>query len=76
VVFRVQLASLFAVMGRMEMVPVRSVRVMRCLLMIFGFVMTSRLPVVLGCGLMVMGCFLVMLGDLIRVLHGLSPCAC
>jgi hypothetical protein len=66
-------SSLFAVMLGMEMVPVGGMRVMRGLLVVLRPVMLGGLTMVLGCRLVVMRRFFVMLGDLVSVLHGFSP---
>ena len=51
------LHSFVAVMGRMEMVGVREMRVVRCLFMMAGGVMLGGMVMVLGCVLVVLSGF-------------------
>jgi len=52
----VMLCGLMAMMGRMQTVRVRDMRMMSGLLVIAGCIMLGRLAVMMGCVLMVLGC--------------------
>ena len=67
----VVLRGLFAVMGRVEMVSVRDVRVMRALVVIAGFVVFGGMPMVFGRVLVMLGRLAVVFRS--RVSHGEKP---
>jgi hypothetical protein len=66
------LAGFCAVMLRVQRVAVRNVRVMACLFMVAGFMMSRGFAVMFGCGLMMTGSFMMMFGAF--VCHGYVSC--
>jgi len=70
----VQLAGFFPVMSGMEMVTMRSVRVVCRLLVVFRSVVMRGLAVMLRRDLVVVRSFFVVFRYLISVFHGRSPC--
>ena len=63
--FHMRLGGFGAVVGRMLKVAVSSVRVVRSLLMVAGFVVAGSFAMVASCLLVVFGCLVVMFGGLL-----------
>jgi hypothetical protein len=74
----VVLAGLAAMMGRVQRMAVRNVSVMTCLFVIAGFMVSRGFAVMFGCGFVMMGSLMMMIGAFVchwirllfmRILH-------